>query len=74
MSWIDKLLDFQEQLLREQMQALTQQIKYTEESLTIIHEVNKSDTDATLADKSQRFREYLQKLKQALHEMQDIKR
>ncbi len=77
MSWTDKQLDFQEQLLREQMTSLHNHIEYAEQSLALTLEVNREDAesmDPMLPLKAQRFREYLQKLRESLEQLQSIQR
>ena len=77
MSWTDSTLSFQEQLLREEMDSFQQQIKSAEESALLTIEVNKEDPesmDPELPQKIQRFREYLEKLRETLQQLRSIAR
>ena len=76
-TWTDSSLNFQEQLFREEMDSLRKRIEYAEESLLITLEVNKEESesmDPALPQKVQRFREYLEKLRETLRQLQSIGR
>ena len=76
-TWTDSSLNFQEQLFREEMDSLRKRIEYAEESLLITLEVNKEESesmDPALPQKVQRFREYLEKLRETLRQLQSIVR
>ena len=77
LTWADSSLNFQEQLIREEMASLRKHLEYAEESLMITLEVNKEESesmDSVLPQKVQRFREYLEKLREALQQLQRISR
>ena len=77
LTWADSSLNFQEQLIREEMASLRKHLEYAEESLMITLEVNKEESesmDSVLPQKVQRFREYLEKLREALQQLQIISR
>ena len=76
-TWVDISLHLQEQLIREEMDSLRKHIEYAEESLLITLDVNKEESesmDPALPQKVQRFREYLEKLREALQQLQRISR
>ena len=76
-TWADSSLAFQEQLIREEMDSFRKHIEYAEESLLITLEVNKEESesmDPALPQKVQRFREYLEKLRETLRQLQSIVR
>ena len=67
----DILLDFQERLLRNDMDGLRKRIDYAERSsIAIASEI----PDPLLPQKVQRFREYLDKLRESLRQLQGIAR
>ena len=75
MSWTDRQLDFQEKLLREEMTSLRRAIESAERALALIQDVDREDAESMdLPLKTQRFREYLQKLTESLEQLQSIQR
>ena len=77
MSWVEQTLNHQEQMLREEMAALSKHIEYAERSLVLTMEVNAEDPesmDPELPQKTKRFREYLGKLRETMHQLQSIGR
>jgi hypothetical protein len=70
----DVLLDFQERLLRNDMDGLRKRIDYAERSLTLTMEIESEIPDPLLPQKVQRFREYLEKLRESLRQLQSIAR
>ena len=77
LTWADSSLNFQEQLIREEMDSLRKHIEYAEESLLITLEVNKDDSesmDPAILPKVRRFRVYLEKLRETLQQLQYIAR
>ena len=73
-TWVDITLAFQEQLIREEMESFRKHIGYAEESLLITIQVNREDSesmDSAIMPKIQRFRNYLDKLREALQQLQD---
>ena len=64
-------------MLREEMDSLQQQIKSAEESVLHTIEVDKENPesmDPEPPQKIQRFREYLEKLREALQQLRSIAR
>ena len=71
----DVLLDFQERLVREDMDGLWKRIEYAERSLMLTMEIESENfPDPLLPQKVQRFREYLEKLRESLRQLQSIAR
>ena len=76
-TWVDSSLAFQEQLIREEMESFRKHIEYAERSLVITIQVNQEDSesmDSAIMPKVQQFREYLEKLREALQQLQDVVR
>ena len=77
MSWADQAHNLHEQLLREEMVALSKHIEYAERSLVLMLQVNSEDPesmDPDLPHKTQRFQEYLSKLRDTMCQLQSISR
>ena len=76
-TWTDLLLNFHERLLREDMDSLRKRIEYTERSLMLTLDICDDESeipDSVLPQKVQRFREYLEKLRESLRQLQSIAR
>ncbi len=76
-TWTDLLLNFHERLLREDMDSLRKRIEYTERSLRLTLDIGEDESeipDPVLPQKVQRFREYLEKLRESLRQLQSIAR
>ena len=74
---MDVLLNFHERLLREDMDSLRKRIEYTERSLMLTLDIGEDESeipDPVLPQKVQRFREYLEKLRESLRQLQSIAR
>ena len=77
MSWTDKVLDLQEEMVREEIQSLRKHLDNTEQSLACIISVNgecAESADPTLSMKIQRFREYIEALQEAIQRVERIQR
>ena len=76
-TWVDISLHLQEQLIREEIDSLRKHFVYAEESLLITLQVNQDDSesmDPAILSKVQRFRAYLEKLRETLRQLQYIAR
>ena len=76
-TWVDSSLAFQEQLIREEIESFRKHIEYAEGSLLITIQVNQEDSesmDPAIIPKVQQFREYLEKLREGLRQLQAIVR
>ena len=76
-TWVDNSLAFQEQLIREEMESFRKHIEYAERSLLITIQVNQEDSesmDPAIMPKVQQFQEYLEKLREALQQLQGVVR
>ncbi len=77
--WVDDVFDFHERLLREDMDSLQRRIDYTERSLVLALNICDDDSSidvsvVTPKQKAQRFREYLEKLRESLRQLLGIAR
>ena len=70
----DILLNFHERLVREDMDSLRKRIEYTERSLMLTLDIESEIPDPLLPQKVQRFREYLEKLRESLRQLRSIAR
>ena len=81
-TWCDRSLAFQEQLVREAIDSLAKDLDLIEQSVALTAEVNDEidesmDDDAhdkQLPQKIQRFREYLDTLREGVRELRTVRR
>ena len=77
-TWCDSSLAFQEQLVREAIDSLAKDLDLIEQSVTLTAEVNDESMDDShdkqLPQKIQRFREYLDTLREGVRELRSVRR
>ena len=81
-TWCDSSLAFQEQLVREAIDSLAQDLDLIEQSVALTAEVNDEidesmdddSYDKQLPQKIQRFRKYLDTLREGVRELRTVRR